>query len=101
MLLTTGAGHVVVVYWFAEVGPDAVQVAVGTFVVLLLPQVVVVQLLPEVGAIGEHEATPVGPVGTLVQLVAVQLLPEDAAAAVQVWTGTLLVTTGAGQLVVV
>jgi len=35
------------------------------------------------------------------QVVVVQLLPALAAAAVQLMTGTLVVTTGAGQVVVV
>jgi hypothetical protein len=35
------------------------------------------------------------------QVVVVKLLPADAAAAVQVATGTLVVTTGAGQVTVV
>ncbi len=34
-------------------------------------------------------------------MIVVQLLPADAAAAVQFATGTLVVTTGAGQLVAV
>ena len=58
--------------------------------------------MPAVGAAGAQLET-----GTLVvtigagQVVVVQLLPALAAAAVQLTTGTLVVTLGAGQVVVV
>ena len=42
LVVTTGAGQVVVVQLLADVGDDAVQVATGTLVVLLVPHVVVV-----------------------------------------------------------
>ena len=42
LVVTTGAGHVVVVYRLAAVGRLAVQVATGTLVVVLVAQVVVV-----------------------------------------------------------
>ena len=49
-----------------------------------------------------QEDTAVGPVVIGAgQVVVVQLLPALAAAAVQVATGTFVVTTGAGQVVVV
>ena len=71
-MVTTGAGQVVVVQLLPALGPDAVQVATGTLVVLLVEQVVVVQLLPAIAVTGE-----------------------------QVWTGVGPVVTGAGQVVVV
>jgi hypothetical protein len=58
--------------------------------------------LPAFATAGAHAET-----GTLVvttgggHVVVVQLLPALAAAAVQVITGTLVVTAGAGQVVVV
>lgn len=42
LVVTTGAGQVVVVYALAAVGPLGVHVATGTFAVLFVPQVVVV-----------------------------------------------------------
>ncbi len=70
--VVSAAGQLVVVQPLPEVAADAVQVATGTLVVLLVLQVRVVQLLP-----------------------------DDAVAAVQEATATLVVTTGAGQVVVV
>ena len=50
---------------------------------------------------GVHDATAVGPVTVLTHAVAVYALLEDAGAGAQLATGTSVVTTGAGQLVVV
>jgi hypothetical protein len=47
LLLTMGAGQLVVTYWLAKVGPDALHDAAGAAMWLLVPQVVVTQLLPE------------------------------------------------------
>jgi len=58
--------------------------------------------LPELPVTGVQVCTAVGPL-TIVgagQVVVVQLLPAAAAAAVQVATGTLVVVTGVGQVVV-
>ena len=68
---------------------------------MLVPQVVAVQLFPAAAAIGAQVCTPVGPTVMVWQVVATKLLPAFATSAVQVCTGTLLVVTGAGQLVVV
>ena len=55
-----------------------------------------------VGATGVQVATTVGPLTVSVaQVVVVQLLPAAAAEGMQAATATLVVVTGAGQLVVV
>ncbi len=81
------------------VGPEATHAAgIGVFDWLLVPHVVAVKLLPGAAAILTHDATPVGPVVLLTQVVDVKVFPALAADAVQVNTGTLLVTIGAGQV---
>ena len=62
---------------------------------------VAVQELPALAAIGEHEATSVGPVLLLEQVRVTQLFPAAAVCGVHDATGTFVVTTGAGQVVVV
>ena len=52
-------------------GPEAVQLATGTFVELFVPQVIAVQLLPEPAATAAQLATLVGPVELFPQVVAV------------------------------
>ena len=68
--LTTGAGQVVVVKLLPETGPLGLQLATGTFAVLLVKQVVVTKLLPDDADTGEHVDTPVGPVTATPQVVA-------------------------------
>lgn len=57
--------------------------------------------MPAVAAAAVHVRTGVGPVLNGEQVVDVKLFPELAPDAVQLATGTLVVTMGAGQVVVV
>ena len=71
LVVTTGAGQLVVVYPLPDVGPDAAQVAVGAFVVLLVLQVVVVKLFADVGPDAAQLATATLVVTAEPQIVAV------------------------------
>ena len=71
LVVTTGAGQLVGVYPLPDVGPDATQVAVGAFVVLLVLQVVVVKLFADVGPDAVQLATPTFVVTAEPQIVAV------------------------------
>lgn len=128
---TTGGGHVVSVQKLAKVGPDTAQVWTGTFVVvtsgqivamnrgpvatagvqpptstgvsaeLLVPQVVVVQKLPGAAAAAVQVNTGTFVVVLVEQAVDVQALRAVAAEFVHEATMTLVVSIGAGQVVVV
>jgi hypothetical protein len=54
LVVTIGAGQVVVVHRFPALAAAAVQVATGTAVVVFTLQVVAVQLFPADAAIGVH-----------------------------------------------
>ena len=71
LVVTTGAGQLVVVYPLPDVGPDTTQVAVGAFVVLLVLQVVVVKLFADVGPDAVQLATATLVVTAEPQIVAV------------------------------
>jgi hypothetical protein len=70
------------------------------FVWLLSWHSVVVQLLPELAVTGVHELTPAHALSLSRQVVVTQPLPNDADEAEHVWTGTSVVVTGGGQVVV-
>jgi hypothetical protein len=85
----TGAGQVMVVQLFPDVGPLAVHVGAPPAVVST-GHVVVVQPFPEVAAIGVHEDTGTLVVLLVVQIVSVHALPAAAAPAEQLATGTFV-----------
>lgn len=94
--------HVVATKLLAAVADAAVQDATGVGPLLFSVQVVLVKLLAElaVAAVQVPAATPVGPVVAVLQVVVVKLLDELAASGEHEATGTLVVTTGDGQVIV-
>lgn len=99
--VVTGVGQVVVNQALAALPTLAVQLATGTFVVLLVPQEVVVQLFPAEATAAEHDATPTGPVVAVEQVVSVKLFADTGETAVQLATGVGPVVFDVGQVVVV
>ena len=99
LVLVAGGLVQVVVIQLGDVGPLALQVATGTLLVLLAAgklQVVLVQLLPASAGVLVHDWTGLAAVLLLLQVMAVvPLVP-----AVQVCTGTLLLSTCVRQAVV-
>jgi hypothetical protein len=81
------------------VADEAVQLATGTLLVLLEPQVIWVQLLDDVAVCGVHDATGTLGAPVVLQVVATQLLLELAAAGVQVPACTGVVVTMVWQSV--
>lgn len=91
MVVTTGAGQVVVFHRLPAFGPEAAQASTGTFVVMIGPgQVIVSQLLPALPVCGVQTWTGVDRMAVTLQDVVTQPLPAVGPEATHVPEGMLL-----------
>lgn len=97
LVVTAGAGQVMVLKLLPAVGAAGVHDGTPTFVATAVPQVVVTQLLPLLAAAGVQLATKLAGGLFTVHKVAVKLLPTTGDTGVQVCTGVTLPKAGAGH----